>query len=127
MSVLIDSFGWIEYFGEGSLAGKYAEYIEKANRREYFTPSIVIYEVYKKIKKEKSEEKALEACAYILAYTSIVYLTEKIALGAAEISLKRGLSMADAIIKATAELKNAEVITGDRHFKGLENVEFLGE
>lgn len=106
MNVLIDSFGWIEYFGEGPLAGKYAKYIEKANQREYFTPSIVIYEVYKKIKKEKSEEKALEACAYILAYTSIVYLTEKIALEAAE---------------------NAEVITGDPHFKGIENVEFLGE
>lgn len=122
---MIDSFGWIEYFGEGALVEKYARYIEKANREEYYTPSIVLYEVYKKIKREGSEEKALEAYAYILAYTSIVPLTGDLAVEAAEISLKRGLSMADAIIKATAERHKAKVVTGDKHFKGLEGVELI--
>lgn len=125
MRVLIDSFGWIEYFGEGALVEKYARYIEKANREEYYTPSIVLYEVYKKIKREGSEEKALEAYAYIFAYTSIVPLTGDLAVEAAEISLKRGLSMADAIIKATAERHKAKVVTGDKHFKGLEGVELI--
>ncbi|MFQ6136491.1 MAG: type II toxin-antitoxin system VapC family toxin [Candidatus Hydrothermarchaeales archaeon] len=125
MSVLIDSFGWIEYFGEGALVEKYARYIEKANREEYCTPSIVLYEVYKKIKREISEEKALEAYAYIVAYTSIVPLTEDLAVEAAEISLGRGLSMADAMIKATAQKYNAKIITGDEHFKGLKDVELI--
>jgi len=125
VNVLIDSSGWIEYFGEGPLIDKYAKYIERANPKEYYTPSIIIYEVYKKIKKEISEERALEAYAYISAYTTLVYLTEKIAIEAAEISLKKGLSMADAIIKATAELYDARVITGDEHFKGLANVELI--
>lgn len=125
MRVLIDSFGWIEYFGEGALVEKYARYIEKANREEYYTPSIVLYEVYKKIKREGSEEKALEAYAYIFAYTSIVPLTGDLAVEAAEISLKRGLSMADAIIKATAERHKAKVVTGDKHFKGLEGVKLI--
>lgn len=122
---MIDSFGWIEYFGEGALVEKYARYIEKANREEYYTPSIVLYEVYKKIKREGSEEKALEAYAYIFAYTSIVPLTGDLAVEAAEISLKRGLSMADAIIKATAERHKAKVVTGDKHFKGLEGVKLI--
>ena len=125
MNVLIDSFGWIEYFGEGKLANKYEKYIEKVNRENYYTPTIVLYEVYKKIKKEKSEEKALESYAYIIAYTSIVYLTEDIAINAAELSLQHGLSMADAIIKATANKYKAKIITGDEHFRNFENVEII--
>ncbi len=125
MNVLVDSFGWIEYFGEGKLANKYEKYIEKANKGSYYTPSIVLYEVYKKIKKEISEEKALEAYSYIVAYTSIAHLTEDIAIKAADISLQKGLSMADSIIKATAEKYKARIITGDEHFKGLGNVEIV--
>lgn len=37
----IDSHGWIEYFAEGPLAGKYAKHIEPANKSEYITPSII--------------------------------------------------------------------------------------
>lgn len=124
-NVLIDSFGWIEYFGDGRLADKYAGYIEGANRKQYHTPSIVVYEVYKKIKREVSEEKALEAYAYITAYTSVVPLTEKVAVEAAEVSLKEKLSMADSIVKASAELCNAKIITSDPHFRGGENVEIV--
>jgi predicted nucleic acid-binding protein len=125
VSVLIDSCAWIEYFGDLPLAEKYAVYIEKADKKKYVTPSIVLYEVYKKIKKDVSEEKALEAVAYILAYTSVHYLTEKTAIEAAEASLEQGLPMADAIILATARLHNAKIITGDEHFRGMQEAEFI--
>lgn len=125
VNVLIDSFGWIEYFGEGPLVDRYVKYIEKANPTEYYTPTIVLYEVYKKIKRDVSEERALKAYAYILACTSVVYLTEKIAMVAGEISLKKGLSMADSIVKATAELHGAKIITSDRDFEGLDNIELV--
>ncbi len=78
----------------------------------------------KNAKRDVSEEWALQVYAYTLAYTS-VYLTEKIAIEAGEISLKEGLSMADAIIKATAELYDAKIITGDMDFKGLDNIELI--
>jgi len=52
-------------------------------------------------------------------------MNEKIAIEAAEISLEKGLSMADAIIKATADVYGARVITSDRHFEGIENVEII--
>lgn len=125
MNVLIDSFGWIEYFGGGALADRYGEFIEKASKAEYLTPSVVLYEVYKKIKREVHEGKALEACAYISAYTEVIPLDEKISLEAAEISLRHGLPMADAIIAATGKVFKARIVTGDAHFEKIENVEMV--
>lgn len=124
--ILIDSYGWVEYFSNGKLAEKYAKYIEKANSKEYITPSVVLYEVYKKIKKEKNEERALEAYAYIVAYTKIIPLDERISINAAEKSLEFGLGMADSIIIATAEENNAKIVTSDKHLKGIERVVYIG-
>lgn len=45
--ILIDSFGWIEFLANGSLAERYEEYFE--NLPLVVTPTIVLYEVYKKI------------------------------------------------------------------------------
>ena len=125
VNVLVDSYGWIEYFGDGPLADKYAEYIEKANINEYITPSIILYEVYKKIKREKSEDKALEAYAHIVNYTRIAPLDEKMSLDAAEKSLELGLGMADSIIMATADNNDAKIVTSDEHFKELDNVVYI--
>ncbi len=125
VNVLIDSYGWVEYFSDGSLADKYARYIEKANVNEYVTPSIVLYEVYKKKKREKSEDKALEAYAYIAHYTRIIPLDRRIALDAAEKSLDLGLGMADSVIMATADNNNARIITSDKHFREFNNVVYM--
>lgn len=125
MTVLIDSYGWMEYFSDGPLADKYARYIKKANTSEYITPSIVLYEVYKKIKREKNEEKALESYAYIVSYTRILPLDGKTSLEAAEKSLKYGLGMADSIILATAANNNAKIVTSDEHFKNLDNAIYI--
>lgn len=123
--ILIDSYGWVEYFAEGPLADKYAEFVETEQPESIVTPTIVIYEVYRKIKGAKGEEKALEVYAQI-SRTRIVELTESLSLEAADISLKMGLGMADSIIVATAKAYNAEIITSDRHLKEMENVRFIG-
>jgi len=123
--ILIDSYGWIEYFTEGSLADKYAQFVEEADIENTVTPTIVIYEVYRKIKKMKGEEKALEAYAQI-SRTRIIELTDSLSLNAADVSLKMGLGMVDSIIVATAKAYNAEIITSDRHLKEVEKVKFIG-
>ncbi|MBI4167885.1 MAG: type II toxin-antitoxin system VapC family toxin [Candidatus Aenigmarchaeota archaeon] len=122
---MVDSYGWIEFFATKDKNNKYTAYIEKANPKEYITPSIVIYEVYKKIKMEAGEEKALEACAYIMSNTSVAHLTEKLALEAADFSIALGMAMADSIVVATAKANSAKIITGDEHFRKLENVELI--
>ncbi len=126
MNVLVDSYGWIEYYSGGSRAKEYAVYIEKANRKEYYTPSIILYEVYKKIKSTAGKDKAVEAHAYITHYTTVVPFDERLAMDAADTSIEEGLGMADAIILAAARQHKAFLVTGDKHFKGKKDVKYLG-
>ena len=125
VNVLVDSSAWIEFFTEGPKAKKVMDFVEKANKETYKTPSIVIYEVYKRIKTELNEDKANQAVAHISDSTEIITVTDRIALHAAEISIQSGLAMADSIIKATAELNDAVLKTMDNHFKGLKEVEII--
>ncbi len=119
---IIDSYGWIEYFSNGKLADEYAKYIEKSKPENYFTPTIIIYEVYKKMRSMYSEEDSIKAIAHIESYTTIIDIDIKLAAKGAESSLDEKLPMADAIIRATANSMNAKIITSDKHFKGIENV-----
>ena len=124
--ILIDSYGWIEYFGEGPLADSYAAFIEKADEKGTVTPTIVIYEVYKKIKSVKGEEKGLEAYAQ-MSRTKIVGLTSSLCMKAADISSNLNLGMADAIIVATANAWDADIVTSDQHLKRVNRVKFIGK
>ena len=123
--ILVDSCGWLEYFSNGDKAEEYYNYIKREPREKIVTPTIVIYEIYKKIKKEISEEKALIAVAQIENYSTVTPLKESIAIMAGDISIELHLPMADAIVYATAKANKAKVITSDEHFKDLENVVFI--
>ncbi len=123
--VLVDSCGWIEYFSEGDKAEEYARYIEKADPESNITPSIVLYEVYKRIRTLYSEELALQAIGHIQHHTKVIDLTTNIAIIGAEISLTENIPMADAIILATAKKAEATVVTGDSHFEGRKRVLFI--
>ena len=80
--------------------------------------------MYRKIKKDVGEEKALEAYAHMEA-TRTVSLDPGTALAAADLSLRTGLGTVDAIIYATATRHHAELITGDHHFQGLARVTII--
>jgi predicted nucleic acid-binding protein len=122
VKVLLDSSGWIEFFTGGPLADRYAAYF--APRFQLITPTIVLYEVYKKIKRERDEETALLFAARLSA-TQVVQLTESIAFLAADVSLRHGLAMADAMVYATAQDQEAEVVTGDADLKDLPRVVYI--
>jgi len=117
--ILVDSSGWVEFFTDGPLAAEYSKYLKDLTK--VVTPTIVIYEVYKKIKREKTEEDALLAVS-LINRTSVTPLSESIALLAADLSLKYLLPMADAIVYATAFEENCKVVTSDTHFKDLDRV-----
>ena len=122
MKVVLDSSGWIEFFTGGPLAERYAAYLTP--RYQLITPPIILYEVYKKIKRERGEETALLFAGRLNA-TQVVHLTESIALLAADVSLQHGLAMADAIVYATAKDQEAEVVTGDADLKDLPRVVYV--
>ncbi|MBI5188722.1 MAG: type II toxin-antitoxin system VapC family toxin [Nitrospirae bacterium] len=119
---LVDSSGWIEFFTDGPHATEYSKYLK--DLKKIVAPTIVIYEVYKKIKIERTEEDALLAVS-LINKTSVIPLSESIALLAADLSLKHSLPLADAIVYATALEESCKVVTSDTHFKGLSRVVFV--
>jgi len=87
---------------------------------------VVLYEVYKILKRELSEEEALRATAQI-PKASVVPLSGTLALEAADISLEERLALADSIVYATARFHNAGLVTTDRDLEGLPGVIFLSK
>jgi predicted nucleic acid-binding protein len=116
--ILVDSSGWIEYFTDGPLADEFAPYLE--DLAEVVTPTIVIFEVYRVIRRQRSEEMAMAAVAQ-MQKTSVVDLDQFLALSAGDVSIDHGLAMADAIIYATAQTKGIQMVTADGGFAGLSN------
>ena len=71
------------------------------------------------------EKNALEACASIVSSTKVVPVDEKVAFLAADMGMKHGLSVSDAIVKATADLCGAKVVTSDEHLGKLKGVQLI--
>lgn len=83
--------------------------------------SIEIYEVYTVIRRDISEERAVEAVS-AMRRAEIVAVDESLALEAADVSLDLGLAMADSLVYATAKRFGATLVTGDADFEDLPNV-----
>lgn len=119
---LVDSSGWVEFAMGGPLAGRYQTYLDDLS--QIVTPSIVLYEVYKRLKQGASEE-AADAIIAKMSKTQIVPLDDRLALQAADAGLSLNLAMGDAIIYATAQAHHATIITSDADFKNLPQVVYL--
>jgi toxin FitB len=120
--VIVDSCGWLEWFTDGKLADAYKPYL--AEQDNLMVPAIVLYEVYKLLKREAGEEKALLAVGYMKC-SPIVSLDEHLALAAADIALENRLSMADAIIVAAAQVHHCKIISSDADLKDQPNVDYI--
>ena len=118
---LVDSSAWLEYFSDGPNAAFFAPAIEKTS--DLIVPTIVVFEVYKRILQQRDRHAALQAVA-TLRSGRIVDLTFTLAIAAAAISHSKKLPMADSIILATARAENAIIWTQDTDFKGMERVKF---
>lgn len=120
--IIVDSCGWLEWFTDGKLANKYQKYL--ADQENLLVPAIILYEVYKILKREVDEEKALLAVGY-MKNSPVIPLDEILALSAADIALQESLAMADAIIVATSRLYNCTIISSDSDLKNQPNVNFV--
>ena len=128
MKYVIDSYAWIEYF-MGTYAGEKAKLIIESPE-EKITPTICIAEVYAKTIKVEGQELAEKQRIFIKEKSALATLDEKTAVESAKLQVKlkkeiHGWGLADSIVYATALLKKANVVTGDEHFKKLENVLFI--
>jgi toxin FitB len=120
--ILVDSSGWIEYLAARPKADLFAPYIEGS--QPLVSSAIQVYEIYKVVRRDVNEERAIEAVS-ALRTTTIEPLAEGLALEAADLALELGLAMADAMIYATASRHEAEIVTGNADFAGLPRVTLI--
>ncbi len=118
---LVDSSAWLEYFANGPNAGFFATPIEQVG--ELIVPSVVLYEVFKRVLQQRGENDALQTVA-VLQQGTVVGLDVALALHAARTSVERHLPMADSIILATAQAHEATLWTQDADFRAIPGVQY---
>ena len=118
---VIDSSAWLEYFANGPNARFFAPAIEDTD--QLLVPTLILYEVFKRVLQQTDEHRALQAIATI-QQGKVVDLIAPLALSAAKISLDHRLPLADSIILATARAHEATLWTQDEDFKGLDGVRY---
>jgi len=119
---LVDSSAWLEYFAGGSLAGQLAKPIEQVDK--LIVPTIVIYEVAKRVMQQRGDDAALQVVA-VMHQATVVDLDATIALNSAQLSIVNKLPLADSVILATARAHEATIWTLDADFKGLPGVRYF--
>ena len=119
--IIVDSSGWVEYIGNGAKVDCFAPYLESPDN--LLLPSVVVYEVYKKLLREASKGLAEQFVSTVYGFRErLIDLDLELSLLAAKTSLETHLAMADAIIYATAHHNRARLITSDAHFANLPGV-----
>lgn len=118
---VVDSSGWLEYFAGGPGADFFAPAIEHSAK--LYVPTLVLYEVSKRLMLQRGEHLALQAAAAMRQGT-VVDLTADLAIAAAQIGAERQLPLADSIIYATARAHKAILWTQDGDFEGLDGVRY---
>jgi predicted nucleic acid-binding protein len=119
---IVDSSGWLEYFGDDSNADFFAPAIEDS--KNLLVPVICIYEEFKRILQQSGVTEAQQHIGD-MKLGMIIEVDESLALSAAKLSTDLKLPMADSLILATARANNATLWTQDEHFKDLEDVRYV--
>jgi len=121
--VLVDSSGWLEYLTADVKKPLFEPYLVDA-KKTLIVPTIVLYEVRKKLLVEQQKTAADWFVSEALRHT-VVPLDERIALDAPNYSIQFRIALADAIIYTTAVVESARLVTGDAHFANLPDVTVL--
>ena len=124
MAVLIDSNIWLDYFAGGQRARKVLHLIEQ-DQRTILISAINVTDLFHQFLKRKNKNDAEKMVELVSRYGFIVPVESSIALQAARLQHQQGLSLADALIYATAQEHHALLVTGDKDFKGMKDVEYI--
>ena len=119
---IVDSSGWLAYFADEPNAKHFLSPLSDSTL--LVVPTVMIYEVFKVILRESSENEALQAVVAMQKGT-VVDLNAQLAIAASKLSLEHNLPMADSIILATAQQFKAILWTQDSDFKNINNVKYF--
>ncbi len=129
---VIDAYAWIEYFKASKYGENAKKYIES---KSAITPTIVVAEVSRKLQKEinlgnETSEGRLKRLEFIRASSQIIALDFETAAEAGKTNVNirtkaKDFGLADSIIMCTAKQIKGKVVTGDEHFRNLDETIFI--
>lgn len=119
---IVDSSGWLAYFANEPNAKHFLTPLN--DTASLVVPTVTIYEVFKVVLRESSENEALQA-AVAMRKGTVVDLTALLAIAASKLSLEHNLPMADSIILATAKEFDATIWTQDSDFENIGDVKYF--
>lgn len=121
--ILIDTYTWIEIFRNSPWGRQALECIEQNS--PLAVSVLTLYELQYRFNDLYGEEKTGSFIATILTHAEVIPVDMQIAVAAGTIRTGQkkkgnGMGAVDCMILATARIHNLKVLTGDMHFKGLE-------
>jgi len=125
LTVLIDSWAWIEFYA-GSEAGEKVMAYVLDDDQDVIISAINLAEIYQVALRSFDENTAETRRRALKNRCDIIAVDEEIAVMAAKIKHDLKWGLGDALIYATAKREGAKVLTGDLHFKGQSDVIYLG-
>lgn len=124
---VVDAFAWVEYLAATPLGARTRAFLEDEGN-EIFTAALSVSEIVSRAQRENRDGRR---AAGLLEGSSVVVpmdFTSAMATGMIHAEKRRQIRdfpYGDAAVLAVAKRLKAKVLTGDPHFRGLENVEFL--
>ncbi len=114
--MVVDSSVFLEIISDGPLRAK----CEKAiHGKDVVVPSLVLFEIYRKLKSRSTEDDALSAIAYLRQF-QVADLTAEVALLAGDLSLEHSLPMADSFVLSHARGLGQILVTLDNDFADID-------
>src|SRR4030067_2038472 len=131
MTVLVDSWSWIEYFKSSSVGVKDIAPVIEGPQNEVIVSAVNIAEVYKAFLSDypypDNQRLAEDSRAVMVQRSYVLDVDQEMAVDTAKINHKLKLGLGDSIMYATALREGAKVLTGDPHFKGIKDAIYLGK
>ncbi len=135
MIVIVDSFAWIEFLTGSVHEGRVREALSRAD--VVATPDLVLAEVARKLARSRVDQDVIrQKIRDISTLSEVVPITVDVAVGVfeAESELRRSArarrldppGLSDSVILSMARTLQGSVLTGDPHFKGLPETDWLG-
>ncbi len=124
MTVLIDSWAWIEYWRGGPRSSDAGRFVEGED--EALVSAINVAEVYHWVllhydqKVADAKRRAVESRCFVIP------LDADLAATAARVKEEERLALADSIVLATGRAHRADVVTGDPDLRGKAGVIYIG-
>ena len=123
MTVLIDSWAWIEFFQGSNAGAAVMGYLD--DDQDLIISAVNLAEVYRWILHFYDERIAEEKKAAMKERCFLIDVDEEIAVEAARIKHRLKWGLGDSIVYATARREAASVLTGEGDFQGQNDVIFL--